>query len=60
MCGNCKVRDACRGLCRAGAIGEYGDLRAPYPMCQALYDNGLFPKDMLVDSRADSSYTPAT
>jgi len=59
VCGNCKVRDTCRGLCRASAIGEYRDLRAPYPMCQALYEQGLFPADMLVDADADSSYAAA-
>jgi radical SAM protein with 4Fe4S-binding SPASM domain len=59
VCGNCKVRDSCRGLCRASAIGEYKDLKAPYPMCQALYEGGLFPEEMLVDANADSSYAAA-
>lgn len=59
ICGNCKVRDRCRGLCRASAIGTYGDLRAPYPMCQALYDEGHFPETMLVDAGRDSSYALA-
>ncbi len=59
VCANCKVRERCRGLCRASAIGEYGDLRAPYPMCQALYDEGLFPSAMLVRPDFDSSYGAA-
>lgn len=59
VCGNCKVRERCRGLCRASAIGEYGDLRAPYPMCQALYDEGLFPPAMLVRPELDSGYAVA-
>jgi radical SAM protein with 4Fe4S-binding SPASM domain len=56
ICGNCRVRDVCRGLCRASAIGEFRDIRAPYPMCQALYEEGLFPEAMLVDQSVDSSY----
>lgn len=56
ICGNCKVRDRCRGLCRANAVGAYGDLRAPYPFCQALYDEGHFPSEMQVDPRRDSTY----
>jgi radical SAM protein with 4Fe4S-binding SPASM domain len=60
VCGNCKVRDRCRGLCRASAIGEYNDLRAPYPLCQTLYDAGLFPEEMLIDPQVDSSYIAAT
>jgi radical SAM protein with 4Fe4S-binding SPASM domain len=56
ICGNCKVRDQCRGLCRASAVGLYRDLKAPYPMCQTLYDEGLFPEQMLVDADLDSSY----
>jgi radical SAM protein with 4Fe4S-binding SPASM domain len=59
ICGNCKVRDTCRGLCRASAIGEYRDVRAPYPMCQQLYEQGLFPQTMLVDADVDSSYAVA-
>ena len=59
VCHNCKVNDTCRGLCRASAIGAYDDLRAPYPMCQALYDQGLFPSDMLRDPSCDSSYRSA-
>lgn len=59
VCGNCKVRDRCRGLCRASAIGEFHDLRAPYPMCQALYEEGLFPPTMLVHPDLDSSYAAA-
>lgn len=56
VCGNCKVRDRCRGLCRASAIGEYRDLRAPYPMCQAFYDSNLFPHEMLEHPDVDCSY----
>lgn len=56
VCGNCRLRDECRGLCRANAIGHYDDLKAPYPLCQTLYEAGLFPDEMLVDADADNRY----
>jgi radical SAM protein with 4Fe4S-binding SPASM domain len=56
VCGNCRLQDECRGLCRASAIGTYRDLKAPYPMCQELYEEGLFPAGMLLDDTADCSY----
>jgi radical SAM protein with 4Fe4S-binding SPASM domain len=56
ICGNCVVRHECRGLCRATAIGLYRDLTAPYPICQRLFDAGLFPEQMIEDPARDSSY----
>ena len=56
VCGNCRLRDECRGLCRANAIGHFGDLKAPYPLCQTLYDAGQFPEEMLVDPGLDNRY----
>ena len=57
VCANCAVADSCRGLCRASAISAYGDLRAPYPLCQILYETGQFPEHMLLDSNRDCSYS---
>lgn len=56
ICGNCVVKETCRGLCRASAVGAYGDVHAPYPMCQELYDDGLFPERMVIDPGRDASY----
>lgn len=56
VCGNCAVADSCRGLCRASAISTYSELRAPYPLCQQLYEMGRFPKHMLVEPDVDCSY----
>jgi radical SAM protein with 4Fe4S-binding SPASM domain len=56
ICGNCAVAETCRGLCRASAIATYRDLRAPYPLCQAIYDAGRFPAEMLRDPARDSHY----
>lgn len=58
ICSNCAVADSCRGLCRASAIAAYGDLRAPYPLCQTLYEMGQFPESMLLDGARDCSYSP--
>lgn len=60
ICSNCAVKSTCRGLCRASAVGVYGDIRAPYPMCQELYEGGLFPRHMLVDPTQDVSYPGRT
>ncbi len=60
ICSNCAVAETCRGLCRANAFSEYGDLRAPYPLCQTLYEEGVFPTEMLVDPDIDTSYHPDT
>lgn len=58
ICGNCAVAPACRGLCRATTVAEYGELLAPYPLCQIMYERGLFPKYMMVDPDRDCAYTP--
>jgi len=58
ICSNCVVAESCRGLCRASAIASYGDLRAPYPLCQSLYEMGRFPEHMLVNKDRDCSYSP--
>jgi radical SAM protein with 4Fe4S-binding SPASM domain len=59
VCGNCVVADSCRGLCRASAIAHYRDLRAPYPLCQTLYQAGRFPAAMLRDPARDASFLDA-
>lgn len=47
VCHLCAVRDYCRGYCRIRAFVEYGDLRAPDPICQEAYDEGIFPSHSL-------------
>ncbi|GAB4102865.1 radical SAM protein [Micromonospora taraxaci] len=59
VCGNCAVAESCRGLCRASAIARYRDLRAPYPLCQVLYDGGHFPATMLRDAARPTPYADA-
>ena len=42
VCLKCKYLSFCMGGCRARAYLEYGDFRAPYPLCQSFYEKGLF------------------
>lgn len=48
VCKKCKHLDFCMGGCRARAFIEYGNFKAPSPLCQSFYDKNLFPKKMLV------------
>lgn len=50
VCGICPVNDLCRGSCRVAAYAKYGDLTAPYPICQQMYEAGLFPRGLLIDN----------
>lgn len=45
VCQKCKYLSFCMGGCRARAYLEYGDFRAPYPLCQSFYENNLFSID---------------
>jgi radical SAM protein with 4Fe4S-binding SPASM domain len=42
VCRKCKFLSFCMGGCRARAYLEYGDFKAPHPLCQSFYENGLF------------------
>jgi len=44
ICGNCIFASACRGMCRIFAKAKYGKFTSPYPFCQEMYNNGLFPQ----------------
>lgn len=56
ICGNCLFARYCRGYCRANAFSVYGELDAPFPICQMLYDQGVFPNKYMIDPRRDCSY----
>ncbi|MBU7010940.1 MAG: radical SAM protein [Theionarchaea archaeon] len=47
ICSKCKYLDVCGGGCRAAAHIRYGDIRMPDPVCQDLFDAGLFPEECL-------------
>lgn len=47
VCKKCIYRDYCAGACRASAYINYHDFKMPDPVCQTIYEDGLFPKDCL-------------
>lgn len=47
VCKICTFRGYCAGGCRASAYNIYRDMTAPDPICQSIYEAGLFPKDCL-------------
>jgi len=47
VCKKCVYRDYCVGGCRAHAYIKYKDFTKPDPICQAIYEAGLFPKECL-------------
>lgn len=48
VCQKCMFRKCCANVCPAYALEAYGSFTASYPVCQILYDNGLFPEEFLV------------
>lgn len=55
ICGNCMFVKHCLGHCRSFAYSEYGHLDAPYPICQTLYEAGMFPQRYMIDPNKDCS-----
>jgi SynChlorMet cassette radical SAM/SPASM protein ScmF len=53
VCGKCLLRDRCLGKCRAAAMAESGDVTAPFALCHALYEAGLFPLSRLTEVPED-------
>lgn len=47
VCKKCIYKDYCGGGCRAHAYIRYGDFTMPDPICQTVYEAGLFPKECL-------------
>lgn len=47
VCKRCIYRDYCAGGCRAYSYIKYNDLTMSDPVCQDIYEAGLFPKDCL-------------
>jgi len=56
ICGNCLARHMCRGGCRVHAVSKYGDMLAPSPQCQVVYDLGEFPEYALDDPEKICQY----
>jgi AdoMet-dependent heme synthase len=58
ICANCVFSNSCRGYCRAQALAEYGDIDAPYPICQHFAEKERFPVRYMINEKADISYQP--
>jgi len=50
VCKKCVYKFTCKGHCRSFAYFVYGDLSAPNPICQKLFERGLFPRECLVEA----------
>jgi len=48
VCGRCIMKYDCQGGCRAMAIAAYGNMAAPSPWCQLLYEKERFPENRLI------------
>ena len=51
ICSICTALGNCGGACRADAYAEYNDILAPYPLCQRLFDKGVFPREMIDNTK---------
>jgi len=56
VCGNCVFYSVCRGVCKMSSWSHYGEKDAPYPLCQEVYNSGMFPSYALVDPDLDCTY----
>lgn len=48
VCSECIFQSQCANGCVAYAYSRYGSFHSPNPMCQSLYDAGLFPAKYLI------------
>ncbi|QUH29759.1 nucleotidyltransferase family protein [Vallitalea guaymasensis] len=42
VCGNCLVKNICKGSCRTIALSSFGSINSANPICQKLYDENKF------------------
>jgi MoaA/NifB/PqqE/SkfB family radical SAM enzyme len=47
VCNSCIHGKKCKSLCKVQGLSEYGSWNSPYPVCQSLYEEGLFPQSRL-------------
>ncbi len=48
ICNKCFFKYVCGNLCPANVCETYGDFSHSFPVCQKLYEEGLFPKEFIV------------
>jgi len=47
VCDLCAFKELCCGACRIAAYDILGSMDSPYPICQKLYEQGIFPEVFL-------------
>lgn len=60
VCSNCVFHSVCRGMCKMSSWAHYGEKDAPYPLCQEVYNIGLFPAYALLEPSRDCFYRLGT
>ena len=51
ICGDCILKNGCKGSCRAWAYAEFGEFSDPHPLCAALAREGTFPELYRISAR---------
>lgn len=59
ICGDCVWKHSCKGMCRAKAYEDGGDMFSPYPVCQEAADSGMFPDVYRISKGANANATSA-
>lgn len=50
VCQRCIFIKSCANICPAHAYEMQGEFTASYPVCQIVFDHGLFPEEFLIDA----------
>lgn len=56
ICSNCIFYIICQGVCRMSSYAHYGEIDAPYPLCQEFYNADKFPAYALLSNEMDCHY----
>jgi radical SAM protein with 4Fe4S-binding SPASM domain len=51
ICGKCLFKYQCLGFCRADVLGHKQTLVDSYPICEAVFQKGLFPQTRILGKR---------
>ncbi|QOR34619.1 radical SAM protein [Clostridium sp. 'deep sea'] len=52
VCGVCIFNKVCANICPASSYSSYNTYFGPYPICQKLYEAGLFPQEYVIGEAA--------
>jgi radical SAM protein with 4Fe4S-binding SPASM domain len=51
ICGKCLFKYQCLGFCRADVLGHKQSLVDSYPICEEVFQKGLFPQTRILSKR---------